>query len=347
MENNWRIPEKIFRPLQYSFQESTLQVEYRDLSRVEMDVLVSSADVDLSMTGGVSKALVQIGGELVREEACTWAPIEIGRVAITSAGKLKARRIFHAAVVDNRHRSLTTIDLIRLVVRRCLVLCNELGFQSIAFPALGTGAAGLSSERSTAVMLLEIVQHLSQFTNIHHVLLAIYPREDLPTGFLSQYYSNVEHFLFLFTRMESIIAALDGMKTNYYDQQDLLAAKITEDIRKKCINHQARWEVELIGFEPNELSLPSMVDFDMDLERISQLPRERGRNQFQAYGHASALREVIAIRQRNIIDLEKELAMRGFSVEINRQIDREKEKISQLEDTLKGLLSLEDRNGQV
>jgi O-acetyl-ADP-ribose deacetylase (regulator of RNase III) len=340
MKNNLLV-DPIFRPLEAAIARSTLQVEYRDLSSVAMDVLVSSDDVDLSLTGGVSSALAQAGGNLVRDEARSWAPLAIGAVAITTAGRLPARRIFHAAVVDNRQREQTTLSLVRQVVRRCLALCSELGFQSIAFPALGTGAAGLVAEQSAAAMMLEIAAHLAQPTAIRRVLIAIYPREGMHKEVLQQYYANLERFLFLFPRMDQLILALDQMKGNYLQQSEFEAARAANELGERSVQQKARWEeaftagaLQAFAGEAPPAVFPARHDFEYDLERISRLalapagPTRRGSD------NAAALREVIAMRQRNLIDLEKELALRGFSVEINRQIEREMQKISQLKEAL-------------
>ena len=171
---------------------STLRVDYCDITTLNVDVMVSSDDIDLSMGGGVSQALLRAGGEPVRREAQSQAPIPLGDIAVTTAGRLRAKRIFHAAVLDYARRELTTIDLIRRVTNRCLELCDEMGFQSIAFPALAIGAARFSPERSAVAMLIETASHLTSKTTLRTVILALYPRPGLPSDILPRFYSQVQ-----------------------------------------------------------------------------------------------------------------------------------------------------------
>lgn len=128
MKGELKMSKDIFRPLTCVIGKSTLRVEYSDLTVLSADVLVSSDDIDLSMGGGVSDALLRVGGKEIWQETRHWAPIELGNVAITTAGHLSAKRIFHAAVLDYSRTNLTTIDLIRKITKKCLILCDQLTF---------------------------------------------------------------------------------------------------------------------------------------------------------------------------------------------------------------------------
>jgi len=115
------MPENTFRPLARDFGNTTLRVEYSDITALGVDVLVSSDDTSLSMGGGVSQALLKMGGKEIWNESRKRVPVELGNIAITTAGHLKAKQIFHAAVLDRSKPYLTTIDLIRKVTKKC---CN-------------------------------------------------------------------------------------------------------------------------------------------------------------------------------------------------------------------------------
>ena len=355
------MPEVPFRPLECVLGSSTLRVEYTDITTLHVDVMVSSDDIDLSMGGGVSMALLRVGGESVWREAQSWAPIELGNIAITTGGRLNAKRIFHAAVLDYARRHLTTIDLIRQVTRRCLVICNELGFQSIAFPALATGVARLSPERAAVAMMIETATHLSTPTNIKLVIMALYPRSGLRHDILPRFYSQVADFLELTQRVESITSALDNLEKVYrklkFDEAANMAVLSRESLRQR----RERWEEEMLEREPTDFRRERSwreyrEEMEPDLDRISSLGRrgeeleelltQRDRpetwvtleREYREY-RARALRDMIAIRKRNVTDLERELTIRGFAVEINRQLEYEREEITKLEDELKELTS--------
>lgn len=348
----------IFRPLASVIGNSTLRVEYSDLTVLSADVLVSSDDVDLSMSGGVSDALLRAGGEEVWREARRWAPIELGNVAITTAGHLNAKHIFHAAVLDYGRTYLTTIDLIRKVTKKCLMLCDQLGYRSIAFPALATGAAGLSPERSAVAMLIEVVAHLNHPTNVKFVTIALYARFGLDKSVLPQFYSQVSDFLEMTQRLDNVTSALDNLERVYRGLSLDNAADSIKFSREDIRQRRASWEREILQQEPEDLAQKNVwrryrQEIEPDLQRISSLNKrkeeldqiiakrenaqtwEQLEHDYKEY-RSKALREMIILRKRNITDLELEQA-RGFSVEINRQLEYERQELKRLEAELNSL----------
>jgi O-acetyl-ADP-ribose deacetylase (regulator of RNase III) len=171
------MPASPLCPFERRINRSTLHLFYCDITSLDVDVVVSSDDVDLSMGGGVSAALLRAGGVSLWREARTKAPIPLGGVAVTTAGQLRAKRVFHAAVLNQSSRELTTADLVATVTGKCLKLCDELGFESIAFPVLATGAARLPREESAVAMLLEAASHLRAETGLKNVVVALFPQQ--------------------------------------------------------------------------------------------------------------------------------------------------------------------------
>lgn len=135
----------------YEIGASRLALVPGDLSRSTADVLVSSDDDALAMGGGVSRALLEASGHLLRHEADRaiggGRPI-VGDVVVTAAPGLPSRFIFHAVTLRNVHgrRQPVLIDgsvgaVVRLCIHRVFDLAEALGVRSIALPVLGAGAA--------------------------------------------------------------------------------------------------------------------------------------------------------------------------------------------------------------
>src|SRR5215510_1979210 len=125
----------------YKINNAIFRVEYGDITGVMADVLVSSDDSHLSMGGGVSASLLRAGGDMIAQEAHKHVPLGLGDVAVTSAGKLHARYIFHVVTIDFKNLSYASAETLKLATSRCLELADTLGCRTIAFPALGTGVA--------------------------------------------------------------------------------------------------------------------------------------------------------------------------------------------------------------
>lgn len=347
------MPESPFRTFDYTIGQSTLRVDYCDITTLSVDVMVSSDDTDLSMAGGVSQALLRGGGQSVWRDARSQAPIPLGDVAVTTAGQLSAKRIFHAAVLDYARRDLTTIDLIRRVAERCLHLCEEMGFQSIAFPALATGAAWLSPERSAVAMLIEIASHLSSKTTLKTVILALYPRPDLPRDILPRFYSQVQDLLERTEQIKAVTSSLDKLEHVYRELKSTEAVEEVVQTREDLLRHRDMWERNMLEREPGDSRHERSWrqyrdDIEPDLERISSLRRhrqglERSRKDWQRLEsqyteyRLTAVEEMIVMRRRNVTDIERELARRGFSAELNRALEYEREQLQILEAELREL----------
>ncbi|NEP20825.1 macro domain-containing protein [Moorena sp. SIO3I6] len=349
------MPEAPFRPLECVIGGSILRVEYCDITTLHVDVMVSSDDIDLSMGGGVSDALLRAGGEAVWHEAKVHAPIKLGDIAITTAGRLHSKKIFHAAVLDYAKRHLTTIDLIRNVTNKCLRVCDASGFRSIAFPALATGAAGLSPERCAVAMMIQTATYLSSSTNIELVVVALYSRIGLPKDVIHRFYSQVSDFIELTQRLESLTTALDNLEKLYRQLKHDETANITALSRESLRRYRSSWEKSISQREPKDFMQEQAwrsyrEEIEPDLYRISDLYKRQEwlenfryqRERFQIWDEykeyrSAALLEIILIRKKNITDLELELAKKGFDIHINRQLEHQKEELSKLEDELNKL----------
>ena len=132
----------------------SIEIVKGDISACEADALVNAANNHLWMGAGVAGALKRAGGREIEDEAVKKGPIEIGEAVETTAGALKAKYVIHAAVMGQDLRTDET--LIRKATRNSLKCAEELGLESIVFPALGTGVGGFPLRRCAEVMLEEV-----------------------------------------------------------------------------------------------------------------------------------------------------------------------------------------------
>lgn len=133
------------QPVIFDFPSSRrMSIFYDDLSRQDVDAVVSSDDAMLSMGGGVSASLRRKAGETLRVEAQRFVPVRAGRVVVTSAGALPSRFVFHGVTigVEGDRWRFPTRDVIAEIVDSCFYEAETLSIESIAFPLLGTGAGG-------------------------------------------------------------------------------------------------------------------------------------------------------------------------------------------------------------
>lgn len=146
----------------YQFGKSRLIIKFGDITSAMTDVIVSSDDAYLSMGGGVSASILRAGGDVIARDARKNVPCQMGDVVVTSAGKLEAKYVFHAITIDWSQKDEFTVEKsINSIIKKSLNVLSVLGLKSIAFPAIGTGAARYSLEDVAHFMSMAISEFLS------------------------------------------------------------------------------------------------------------------------------------------------------------------------------------------
>lgn len=130
------------------------------------------------METGVSHKLRSVGGSDIYLEAQNLAPLSLGEVAITTAGKLPAQKIFHGVVVDFDTGQGPSEEAIQQVINTCLERANHSNYRSIAFPLLGTGACGYPAIEALQIILSQIIKDLSSkpHSSVAEVIVVMYGR---------------------------------------------------------------------------------------------------------------------------------------------------------------------------
>jgi len=147
-----------------------LEVREGDIATVEADAIANAANNHLWMGSGVAGALLRAGGVEIEREAIAQGPVEVGTAVATTAGRLHARYVIHGAVMGQD--LATDAELVRRTTRACLELADELGCESLALPAFGTGVGGFSLAACARIM----VEEARAFTgaSLRRVLFAVY-----------------------------------------------------------------------------------------------------------------------------------------------------------------------------
>lgn len=144
--------------------EVRIQLVMGDITTAEVDAIVNAESHVLKMKDGVSKAILDRGGEKILTEALTHAPTSVGRVVQTTAGKLNAKYVFHAVTMD--YDCTTDIIKIRECTHHSLMLATKNNSTSIAFPALGTGLGDFPPDLCAQTMLNTTRKYIQEFQNI-------------------------------------------------------------------------------------------------------------------------------------------------------------------------------------
>jgi O-acetyl-ADP-ribose deacetylase len=147
-----------------------LEVVEGDIAALAVDAIANAANDHLWMGAGVAGAIKRAGGDEIEREAVAKGPIEVGDAVATGAGRLPARWVIHAAVMRQDLR--TSPDAIARATRRTLEVADELGAESVALPAFGTGVGGFPLDECARLMVAEARAYEPR--ELRRVVFAVY-----------------------------------------------------------------------------------------------------------------------------------------------------------------------------
>jgi len=121
-----------------------------DITKVAVDAIVNAANAELAGGGGVDGAIHRAGGPTIMEECRRIGGCPTGSAVATEAGKLPAKRIFHA--VGPRYSGKEKdVEQLASCHLDCLDLAVENECRSIAFCAISTGVYGYPIREASVV----------------------------------------------------------------------------------------------------------------------------------------------------------------------------------------------------
>lgn len=209
MEHKWWLPEYMFysalkiteirvdllviyviemKSRQYKFNNSTLTLIFGDIAESKSDVIVSSDDTEITMSGGVSARILSLGGESIQRDAQKKLPAQLGDVVVSSAGELQHQKyVFHCITLErgktselNNGQIISQEQMQNYILQhsldKCFRLLHALDLKSIALPCIGTGAARIPLSKIASVMVDAIADNLAQTQKPIEVELYLYDR---------------------------------------------------------------------------------------------------------------------------------------------------------------------------
>jgi len=143
----------------------------------DVDAVVNAANAGLESGGGVAGAIHEAAGPELGEESRPLAPIEPGEAVITGGHDLPNRHVIH--VLGPVYGSDEPEDeLLARCYREALALAEENGVESIAFPAISTGAFGYPFEEATEIALRTVSESAKDLQIVRLIRFVLFSEED-------------------------------------------------------------------------------------------------------------------------------------------------------------------------
>ncbi len=161
----------------YKFRGTTLVLLRGNIVDVQVDAIVNAANSALAGGGGVDGAIHRAAGPTLMEECRTLGGCLTGRAVATSAGRLKAKYVFHAVgPIYGHHREAA--QLLASAYQSCLDLAEQHQVASIAFPSISTGVYGYPLKEAAPIALQTVVDHIKQPTSLQQVMFVLFSNDD-------------------------------------------------------------------------------------------------------------------------------------------------------------------------
>ncbi|UCF36185.1 MAG: macro domain-containing protein [Acidobacteriota bacterium] len=142
-----------------------------DITLLAVDAFIYYAHPNLSLGAGFGTAISVRGGPAIKEQLDGSGPLATGRVIVTTAGALPAKAIIHA--VGPRFQEPELESKLANTIYSALKEAESRGFESLAFPPMGTGFYGIPLDVCARVMIPEITTFLSETRVLKRVVICV------------------------------------------------------------------------------------------------------------------------------------------------------------------------------
>ena len=134
----------------------------------DFDAIVNAANAELMPGGGVAGAIHRAAGPGLAEECRPLAPIRPGEAVITGGHQLPNPHVIHCLgpVYGVDHPEA---ELLAACYRNSLELADENDLESVAFPAISTGAFGYPMEEAAQVALSTVLETAGNLETVRRV----------------------------------------------------------------------------------------------------------------------------------------------------------------------------------
>ena len=156
-----------------------LDLQLGDITELEVDAIVNAANSRLMGGGGVDGAIHDAAGPGLMAECEKLGRCPTGSAVATSAGRLRAKWVFHAVGPvwdDGNSGEPTQLDS---AYSTCMDLALERSCRTIAFPAISTGVFGYPMAAAADVALRTVGTRLIGETTVQVATFVLYDRRAL------------------------------------------------------------------------------------------------------------------------------------------------------------------------
>ena len=170
-----------------------LQLIRQDITKMQVDAIVNSANRHLGAGSGVNGAIHRAAGPELLRECLSLGGCRTGEAKATAAYRLPCKHIIHTVGPVWHGGSHGEKEALTACYRNCLTLAQKMGCESIAFPLISSGVFGYPKDQALKVAVEAISAFLLESDADIMVCLLIFSREAMQTG--SKLFANIQQYI--------------------------------------------------------------------------------------------------------------------------------------------------------
>ncbi len=151
-----------------------IEVIQGDITKQNVEAIVNAANTSLLGGGGVDGAIHRAAGPGLLEACRKLHGCAVGEAKCTGGYNLPARWVFHTVGPVWRGGGYGEEELLARCYRNCFALAEQVGAQSLAFPAISTGRYAFPVERAARIALTETHRFLETHATPARVLFVCF-----------------------------------------------------------------------------------------------------------------------------------------------------------------------------
>ena len=151
-----------------------IEVALGDITKLEVDAIVNAANPSLLGGGGVNSAIHRTTNPSLLEKCRTLGGCRTGEARMTKGYDLPAKFVIHTVGPIWRGGASCEDEQLAKAYRSSLLLAEETGIKTIAFPSISTGAYGFPLERAAKIAVSEVKRFLGENEAVERVIIVCF-----------------------------------------------------------------------------------------------------------------------------------------------------------------------------
>ena len=154
-----------------------IDIQQVDITQLDVDAIVNAANASLADGAGVCGAIHRAAGPELLAECRTLGGCETGEAKMTAGYQLPARHVIHAVGPVWQGGTANEAELLANCYRNSILLAEQHGLKSIAFPAISCGIYGYPVAQAAVIAIESTLQTLHQCESVELVIFACFSAE--------------------------------------------------------------------------------------------------------------------------------------------------------------------------